>query len=518
MERLRVQIILDIIYRLRAGQSERAIGRDLGYARDTVRRYAKWAKKSGYMDSGSSLPELENLQVELPPPVRKSNISTVEPYCDVVKTLLEQGVEMITIHKRLVRNHGYTGSYTSVRRFVSHLLPDDNSAVVRIETPPGQEAQVDFGGAGKMRDPKTGKFRQAYCFVMTLSFSRHQYVEFVFDQKIKTWIGCHRRAFESFGGVPKEVVVDNLKAAVIKASLDDPILCEPYRKMAHHYGILIHPCRVRTPEHKGKVENGVHYVQRNCLAGQEFMDIDDANREALRWVSEDAGLRTHGTTREQPLQRFYGTEQAALLPLPVEHFELFEVRQAKVHRDCHVEINAAYYSAPFKYVGEKLEVYVFERVVQIYDGLNLVVTHERATRKGQRITRIEHYPPEKSIYLTRPREYCRQRAYSVGPRCGEVVSALLENRPLDNLRSVQGIIGLAEKYGEKRMENACARALHYGDPRYKRIKDILKSGMDMQSTEHIQQELNLRFYEFARTSSDFFEPDLSVVNVEVEPC
>ena len=128
-----------------------------------------------------------------------------------------------------------------------------------------------------MRDRKTGKLRQAYCFVMTLSCSRHQYVEFVFDQKMETWIGCHRRAFESFGGVPREVVVDNLKAAVIKASLDDPILSEPYRKMAHHYGFLIHPCRVGTPQHKGKVENGVHYVQRNFLAGQEFLDIDEAN-------------------------------------------------------------------------------------------------------------------------------------------------------------------------------------------------------------------------------------------------
>ena len=504
MERLRAQIILDIIYRLRAGQSQRAIVRDLGYARDTVRRYAKWAQKMGYLAPSSDLPKLEDLQVELPAPHRMSNISSVEPYRDVVKAFLDQGVEMAPIHKRLVRNHGYTGSYTSVRRFVASLLPKESVAVVRIETAPGKEAQVDFGSAGIMRDPRTGKLRQSNCFVMTLSSSRHQYVEFVFDQKMATWIGCHVRAFESFGGVPRELVIDNLKAAVIKAGLDDPILSEPYRRMAQHYGILAHPCRVRTPEHKGKVENGVHYVKRSFLAGAEFMDIDEANREVKRWVSAEAGLRVHGTTREQPLGRFLETEQAALLALPSEPFELLEVRQAKVHRDCHIEVAGAYYSAPFKYVGQRLEVYLFERVVQIYDGLELVVTHQRSTRKGERAPRMERYPPEKSIYLTRPRDYCRRRAYSIGPKCGEAVSILLDSRPLDNLRAAQGIIGLADKYGERRLEAACARSLYYGDGRYRRIKDILKAGLDMQPLEEEGQR-SLRFFEFARGASDFFE-------------
>lgn len=517
MERLRVQIVLDIIYRLRAGQSQRAMVRDLGFARDTVRRYAKWAEQRGYLEQGAALPKLEELQVELPNPGRASNISSVEPYREVVKAFLENGVEMVTIHNRLRRNHGYAGSYTSVRRFVAGLLPKEKSAVVRIETTPGQEAQVDFGSAGKMRDRKTGKLRQSYCFVLTLSYSRHQYVEFVFDQKMETWIGCHRRGFESFGGVPREVVVDNLKAAVIKASLDDPILSEPYRKMAHHYGFLIHPCRVGTPQHKGKVENGVHYVQRNFLAGQEFMDIDEANREVTHWITQEAGLRTHGTTREQPLARFHDAEKSALLLLPDVAFELVEVRQAKVHRDCHVEIAGAYYSVPFKHIGDRLEVYLFERTMQIYNGLELLVTYERATHKGQRVTRLEHYPPDKSIYLTRTRDYCRQKAYGIGRKCGEAVSILLDSRPLDNLRSVQGIIGLAEKYGEGRLDAACNRALYYGDPRYRRIKDILSAGLDMQPLEK-ETQMSFRSFEFARSASDFFGPGLSIADGEAEAC
>lgn len=344
MERLRVQIILDIIYRLRAGQSQRSIVRDLGYARVTVRKYAKWADERGYLNPASPLPKLEELQSELPPAARTNNISTVEPYRDVAKKLVDQGVEMVAIHNRLSKNYGYTGSYTSVRRFVAKLSPKESEVFVRMETPPGQEAQVGFGGVGKMRDPKSGKLRNAYCFVMTLSCSRHQYVEFVFDQKIETWIACHRHAFEFFGGVPKEVVIDNLKSAVIRASFDDPVLSEAYRKMAIHYGVLVHPCRPRAANHKGKVENGVHYVQRNFIAGNEFLDIHDANRQVLLWITEYAGLRTHGTTREQPLARFHEVEKSALQLLPEQPFELESVREAKVHQDCHVEVAGAYYS------------------------------------------------------------------------------------------------------------------------------------------------------------------------------
>lgn len=505
MERKRVQIISDIIYRLRAGQSERAVSKDLGCSRGTIRRYHEWAKERGYLDSDLPLPELSELSAELGPAsiARKSNISTVEPYREVVKKLLSQGVEMVAIHRRLVRNHGYTGSYTSVRRFVASITPKEKTAVIRIETEPGKEAQVDFGSSGMMLDPKTHKLRHSYCFVMTLSCSRHQYVEFVFDQRMETWISCHKRAFASFKGTPREVVIDNLKAAVLKAGLDDAVLSEPYRQMARHYGFLIHPCRPRTPEHKGKVENGVHYIKRNFLAGAEFLDINDANHQVKEWVQHEAGLRIHGTTAEQPLKRFYEQEQQALLPIPAEDFELLEVHRSKVHRDCHVQVNGSYYSVPFKHIGSQLDVHVCERIVQIYSGVDLIVTHEKAVRKGQRITRMDHYPEDKSIYMTRTREYCESHANRIGPKCGEVVKLLLSVRPLDNLRAVQGIINLSGKYGDGRLESACARALNYGDPRYRRIRDILKAGIDVELTTQ-QAQPELKIYEYARSAEEFF--------------
>lgn len=521
MERFRVQIVTDIIYRLKSGQSERAIAKDLACSRMTVRKYHELAESKGYLELFQEITDPAVLLCEMGEiPAPPNNVSTVEPYRKVVEDLLANDVEMAAIHSRLRKNHGYTGSYSSIRRFVKHLRPVEPVAFVRIEKPAGQEAQVDFGGAGKMLDPCSAKMRQAYCFVMTLSFSRHQYVEFVFDQKMETWIGCHKRAFEWFGGVPREMVLDNLKAAVIQASLEDPVLSEPYRKLAQHYGLILHPCRVRTPEHKGKVENGVRYVKRNFLAGETFLDIDDANRQVKIWVMEIAGLRDHGTIHEQPIARFE-RERDELLRLPDEPFELLSVRMLKLHPDCHVEINGSYYSAPHTLIGKTFEVHVYERVVQIYNGVELLVTHGRAKHRGERITLNEHYPPEKVIYLMRTPSYCIKRSEEIGESCAQIARRLFSERPLDQLRSVQHIVGLTDKYGPERVEAACARALHYGDGRYRRIKGILESGLDMQMPKAEKKPVSPRSYEFARGATEFFEQqtlDLFEQRVEVSKC
>lgn len=510
MERLSVHLIIDIVYRLRRGQSMRAICRDLGHSRVTVRRYRELAKRRGYLDPARPLPEPGEVlaQLERAFPAAGSNVSSVDPYREVVEELLTQGVEMVAIHQRLVRHHGYQGSYSSVRRFVRRLRPRCREVVVRIETAPGQQAQVDFGGAGKMRDPATGRLRQAWCFVMTLCWSRHQYVEFVFDQRMETWIGCHRRAFESFGGIPRELVVDNLKAAVLRAALEDQKLAEPYRKLAQHYGCLIHPCRPRAAQHKGIVENGVHYVQRNLLATEQPADLAEANRAAKVWIMEVAGVRDHGTTHVPPLQRFREEEQAVLLPLPEEPFSLREVRGVRLHRDCHVQIDRSWYSAPFRHVGRKLDAYVYEHTVQLYDGVTLLVTHPRARRPGERHTKLEHYPQEKSSYLIHTREYCQAQAGRIGPHCGQVVEQLLEERPLDRLRSVQGLLGLARRYSPARLEAACVRALHYGDASYRRLKRILVAGLDQVPLEPGPLQTELRFYEYARPVGDFFSEEV----------
>lgn len=469
----------DLIHRLRLDQSDRAIARDMHLSRVTIRKYREMAQAQGYLDLSTPLPDLQTLTAALgpaPKPPRPS--SSVLPFQEVVEKLLDQRVEMTAILDRLRDDYGYTGTYSSLRRFVHRLRPPDPEACVRLHSLPGEEAQVDFGSAGLLLDPLSGHRRQTYVFVMTLCFSRHQYAELVFDQKIPTWLDLHRRAFESFGGVPQKVVLDNLKAAVPKASLHDPILGEAYRRFAQHYGFIVSPTRPSTPQHKGKVESGIHYVKRNFLAGQSFIDIRQANHKLGEWVRERAGTRQHGTTHQPPLALFAAEEKDKLLPLPTEPFELTEVRVVKVHSDCHVTIDGSYYSVSFKFVGQQLEAYLFQRVVQLFCGTTLLATHPRASAKGEWHTRREDYSPQKAAFLEKTPGCCQQLASQIGPATKQVVEELLLEKPLERLRSVQAILRLEESVGSQRLENACERALFFGDGRYRRIKDILNAGLD----------------------------------------
>jgi transposase len=495
----------DLIHRLRLGESERRIANDLRISRPTVHKYHELAERHGFLQPGSPMPDDATLSAVLgaaPRPPRTP--STVEPHDEIVRALLDEGLEMTAIFDRLHDDYSYTGSYSAVRRYVHRLVPAVPQAVVRVHTAPGEEAQVDFGSVGQLYDPGTGRLRPAYAFVATLSYSRHQYAELVFDQKTPTWIGLHRRAFESWGGVPRRLVPDNLKAAVLQALVHDPVLGEAYRRLAQHYGCVISPTRPHMPRHKGKVESGVHYVQRNFMAGQDFADIYIANRRLATWVRERAGTRRHGTTHQAPLRLFTEHEQAALLPLPAEPFTLCEVKPVKVHPDCHVVIAGSFYSVSYLYVGQTLEAYIGERVVQLFKGQELVATHERSPEPGRWHTRLEHYPPDKAAYLERTPERCRQIAARLGPATGQVVETLLAERPLDRLRSVQAILRLEETVGAQRLEAACARALYFGDVRYRRIKEILNAALDRDPLPEMAAVLPARQYTFARSGAEFF--------------
>jgi transposase len=387
-------------------------------------------------------------------------------------------VEIAAIRERL-KEQGYEGSYSSVYRFVRALEPLEPEVVVRVETPPGEEAQVDFGYAGMMIDPETGKLRKTWVFVMTLSWSRHQYVEFVFDQKVETWLRLHRNAFAFFGRVPQRIVPDNLKAAIIRACWDEPEAQQAYRECAEHYDFLIAPCRPKTPRHKGKVEQGgVHYVKRNFLGGRKATAITRANQDVLKWCNTVAGGRIHGTTKERPLDRFE-TEKAVLQPLPGTPYDMAIWKQVKVHRDCYVNFDKAYYSVPFRLVDQQVWVRGGTREVQVYTGdYKLVATHPRAQLPGRRLTHLDHLPPHKVPGLIITRDACRLQAAEIGPSTEEVVNVLLEHRPEDRLRTAGRLLRLTERFGSERLEAACARAVRFDDPSYKTIKRILEQGLE----------------------------------------
>ena len=472
--------IREILRRLRKGQSDRAVAKALSINRKTIGRYRTWATEQellqGDLPSLSELHQLmkKTLQSTSPP----QNVSSVERYREIVQTLRRDGVEVAAIHERL-KERGYGGSYASVYRFVRHLEPSQPDVTVRVETRPGEEAQVDFGYTSRMIDPDSDEPRKTWVFVMTLSWSRHQYDEFVFDQKVETWLRCHRNAFAFFGGVPERVRIDNLKAGIVRACWDEPQAQQAYRECAEHYGFLITPCRPRKPEHKGKVEQGgVHYVKRNFLGGRTPTTITQANKDVLRWVETTAGQRIHGTTKEKPLQRFE-TERRALMPLPGTPYDLAIWKQVKLHRDCYVVFEQSYYSAPFRLVGQPLCVRGATQNVEIYTtDYQLVATHQRAHKPGQRLTNLDHLPTHKVPGVTLTREGCRLRAQEIGSATQEVVERMLSHRPEDRLRMAGRLLRLGERFTPERLEAACARAIRFDDPAYMTIKRILEQGLD----------------------------------------
>jgi hypothetical protein len=331
-----------------------------------------------------------------------------------------------------------------------------------------------------MIDPQTGSLRRSWAFVMTLSWSRHQYVEFVWDQKVETWLLLHRHAFEFFGGVPERVVVDNLKAAITKACWHEPLVQYAYHECAEHYGFRISPTRPATPEHKGKVEQGgVHYLKRNFLGGREPTRIDQANEEVRRWCMSTAGLRVHGTIKEKPLVRFEETEGERLKPLPQTPYDLAVWKEVTLHRDCHVNFDNAYYSAPFRLIGESLRVRGGTQMVRVYTkDFHLVATHDRAQRPGERKTNAAHLPPEKLSGLMLSREACQAAAADIGPATSQVVQTFLDDPVIDRLHTAGRLLRLRERFGDRRLEAACRRALCFDDLSYKTIKGILVNGLE----------------------------------------
>ena len=498
--RIKVLDIREIIRHIRMKQSNRETAKLLGVNKRTVSKYSTWARQQGLLKG--NLPDLATIEKLLVDSgmtgSAEKQMSKAAPYHDKIDDLLSKKCSSQVVFERLRDNYNFDGGYDSVRRYVQNLRKKNPDKYIRIEVEPGEEAQVDFGYCGLMLDPVEKRLRKTWCFVMILSHSRHMFVKIVFDQKISTWLKLHKQAFEYFGGVVKKVVLDNLKAAIVKAVLYNPVLQRAYSECAESYGFLVSPCRVRTPRHKGKVESGgVKFVKKNFLPGRSFIDIDDANRQVLLW-SIQKGKRIHGTTKRVPLEVFEQMEKQTLLPLPKDPYEISWWKKCKLHPDCYIVLEGSYYSAPHRFVGEKLWVKITEDTVRIFHRYKQIGMHLKAGRKGQRLTIKDHLPPEKIQYLLHTPAWCSQQAEKTGKNTLMLVEQLLADKPLDRLRTVQGILRLGNKYGGQRLETACKRALFYNDVKYSTIRNILKKQLDK---EPLQQEVHRQYFlnsKFAR--------------------
>jgi transposase len=514
----------DVIRRLRTGQSIRQINKETGMHRTILREIRDVSEQKGWLSPGSKLPTEEHIRQCLE---RAKNKPTEKPhpldrFYEDIKGYLKNKYTYLVIHQLI--SEEYPCSEATVRRYCQRKFPHLKHPVMLRETIPGEVMEVDFGYLGLTYDPKTRRKRKTYIFSARLRHSRYAYREVVFNQKQRTFFRCHIHAFEKFMGVPEKVVPDNLKAAVVKASFEDPTINRVYHRLAIHYGFLVSPCLPGKPEHKGGVENDIKYVKKNFWPlfkererqrGHETPCAEDLQSELDRWSADVAHARTIKGVGRRPVDIFTEEEQSALKPLPASRWDQVDWAVHTVQETWRIQFDRAFYSVPYQYIGKKVLVYANSNTVEIYLGENEITRHRRAEQDWMYVRNPMHAPPEPELYLHETKARVIEQAEKIGNAVGAVVREILGTKGVDGMRPARALLALAKKYGHNRLRKACKRALFYDTPEYQTVKRILVQGLDR---EDIEEPLDMRqnyCFTFAR-SPEFFLPE-SHIPQEVQP-
>ena len=459
------------------GWSNRSIAAHLGIDRGAVNRSVKAIKaKAAISTAGFDGPTAPLLPEDQPKNGRKSECESVAA---IIVAGIEKGQSADLIWRDLKHDHGFEHSYESVKRYVRKLKSSGaKDPVKRIECLPGEEAQIDFGVARTIRNPK-GNLVQSNILRVTLSFSRKGYTETVPYQNTECFIRAIENAFRHFGGAPATLVIDNLKAGVKKPDWYDPEINPKFASFAKHYGVAVIPHQPYTPQHKGKVESDVGYIKSSALKGREFHSITEQNEHLRKWEKTVADLRIHGTTRKQVESHFVEMEKASLLPLPIDLFPCYQESRRKVHRDCYVEVQRAYYAVPHEYMKQEVWVRWDSKIVRIFDlKMQSVISHIRLL-PGQFSeclgARGKPSHDEKGVKGS-SKYWIDQLALRIGPKSSEWGIALIRNRPDTCIRVLQGLLSVAGKHqSSAEVEGACAGALAAADFTLNYIRHWLKS-------------------------------------------
>lgn len=352
---------MDIWVLSRQGYSQRQIAKRLGISRVTVKKYLESRELPGYRKIA-----------------RKSQI---DPYRQLVQGWLGQDDYLATkIHEMLI-GQGYQGAYDSVQRYVKTLKEErDRVAYIRFETVPGQQAQVDFGEFAVVHP--TGEEQKLYCFVMVLGYSRHMYVEFVERCTMPVFLDCHIRAFEYFGGVPGEILYDNMKNVVVRRFVGKVRFNDTMLDFGAHYQYKPLACPAYSPWCKGKVERPMDYIRERFWRGYVYYSREQANDDILKWLNTVAFQRQHGTTKEKVCDRFTG-ERNSLGNIPLRPYDTAEKYIRKVEKDCRLSFDGNQYVIPHRCVGRKVLVKVKHGIVRVYRDEELVITYDRGQGKGE---------------------------------------------------------------------------------------------------------------------------------------
>jgi len=506
--------IWEIIRRWHQSEPIIHIATSLGYDPKTVRKYIHAAQSIG-------------LQADLPLPAKEEVLSKLKaiefqrkrphkarqllaPYLDEIIALVNDRARPLKpkyAFQVICQKYELDISYGTFKRFVKEHYYEiyPRKVTCRIERPPGQEIQIDYGYVGLHYDPVAKRKRRTYAFIGTLAFSRHQFVDYVYKLDQQSFIDSHIRMFEFFGGVSRRIVLDNLKTGVIKPNLYNPTLNKAYAELAEHYGCFLDPCRVRKPKDKGKVENQVPVFRqkfRQLLALEPHLPLEKINQQARQWCCGEYGHRVHGTTQMQPYSTFLEMEKPVLHPLPARHFEIPVWNEATVHPDHYIQFNKKAYSVPTAYIGKTVWVKANNRIVQVFYDHQIIYQH--TITQSYRHTHMGHFPENIQAALDEGiPKVLRKKARLVGPHFGQLIDNILQPHAFINMRKAQGILGLAGKYKHSLVEHVAQIVLQKGlavTP-----KDMKNFIEDFMKEQEINQTISIssQTRSFIRTNSYF---------------
>lgn len=484
--RLSMRQIKEIL-RLKAevGLSDRLVGECVGVSRSTVQVCLQRARQAlvGWPDckdwDEAALHRLLYPAKGGLPHAPHAAHAPLPDWSVVDQELRRKGMTRLLLWQEYKTRHPtglqYTAYCMAYRKWLAQT-----TRVFRQSYTPGEKLFVDYAGQTvPIHDRFTGELHPAQIFVAVLGASNYTFVEATMSQQVPDWLGSHVRCFKFMGGAPRIIVPDNLKSGVTRHHRYEPQLNPAYAEFAQTYQIAIIPARVRKPRDKAKVEAGVLLVSRWILARlrhQHFFSLGELNQAIapLRQALNDRPFKKMPGSRAS---LFKEVEQAALLPLPAQHYEYGRWKPALVHPDYHVQLDKAFYSVPYRLVGRTLDARIGQERIELFDRGQLIASHQRSGKAGSFTTLGDHLAPEHCAMIEQSLDKVHTRAQRIGPATLEIVRRQARSRqhPEQTLRSSQGIVRLAQDYSGDQLEAACVVALSFGTHSYRVVATLIKT-------------------------------------------
>jgi transposase len=415
-----------------------AVARELGLNIKTVRL---WAKRVRYERKR-----------------REPRSSKLDPFKnDLVRLLAEHPYSSAQLLLRL-REAGYTGGVSILRAYVAQVRPRKSPAYLTLTFQPGECVQVDWGYAGVVPVGQTR--RRLSFFVMVLGYSRKLYVEFTLSETLEQFLACHQNAFAYFGGVPRKVMLDNLKTAVLSHPAGQPVIFHPrYLDFARFYGFEPRACNVRAAHEKGIVERAIGYLRTSFLNGLPLESFAPLNPSVRLWMDQVANERIHGETRKKPNELF-AEEQARLERFPPSLYDVAQIRAVHATRRFRVRFDSNRYSVPAEYAGARLVLHAYPDKLCIFHHERLIAEHVRSYDRAQDIENPDHV---RALLEQRHRardQKLLQRFLQLSP-LAETYYQELGQRRFNPAQHVAKIVALSEIYGVDATRSALADACEF---------------------------------------------------------